>query len=480
MKLKYIAITALILGFFSCKPEFTEDFKPSNGDADFSTYISVGNSLTAGYADGALYHSAQAQSWPSLLAYQLKEVGGGSFTQPVVASEQGVLDGKLKLALVDGNLTPVLAEDGELDPIYPPLGYQVHNLGVPGAKVSHLLALGYGNLQNVAPGLANPYFVRFASSPDISVIDQAMNMSPSFFSLWIGNNDVLGYASSGGAYDQITPIDEFSSHYQLLVHTLTSSEAKGVLANIPDITSAPYFTTVPNNALVVDASTATQLNFGIGLVESNLNSILAQAQLPAYSYDVEFSEGSNRFLIHDNDFLYKDLLNAIADTTTNQDLKTLAHLVQFRQMTANELLTLKTPQDSLAMGMGSFIMVDGSSLPLPYGIPNQYVLDEDELALIQSNIDSFNEVIRTTALQYDLAHVDMNSYLNEMKDGIIIDGIGISADFVTGGVFSLDGIHLSPRGNALVGNFFINAINGKYNASISRLNLSDYNGVTFP
>ncbi len=72
------------------------------------------------------------------------------------------------------------------------------------------------------------------------------------------------------------------------------------------------------------------------------NSILAQAQLPAYSYDVEFSEGANRFLIHDNDFLYKDLLNAIADTTTNQDLKTLAHLVQFRQMTANELLTLKT------------------------------------------------------------------------------------------------------------------------------------------
>lgn len=480
MKLKHIIIAALILGFFSCKPEFTEDFKPSNGDVDFSTYISLGNSLTAGYADGALYHSAQAQSWPSLLAQQLKEVGGGNFIQPVVEGEQGILDGKLKLALVDGKLMPVLADDGELDPFYPPLDYKVNNLGVPGAKVSHLLAPGYGNIQNMAAGLANPYFVRFASSPDVSVLEQAMSMSPSFFSLWIGNNDVLAYASSGGAYDQITPLEEFRSHFQLLAQTLANTGAKGVLANIPDVTSAPYFTTVPNNALVVDASTASQLNFGIGLVESNLNSLLALAQLPPYSYDIEFNEGANRFLIQDNHFPYKDLLDAIADTTTDEDLKTLAHLVQFRQMTANELLTLRTPQDSLAMGMGSFIRIEGSALPLPYGIPNQFVLDETELALIQSNINAFNEVIKTTALQFDLAHVDMNTILNEMKDGIVIDGIEIDAEFVTGGVFSLDGIHLCPRGNAMVGNFFINAINTKYNASISMMNLSDYNGVTFP
>lgn len=480
MNLKYFAIVSLLIGFSSCKPEFNEDFNPSNGDVDFSTYVSIGNSLTAGYADGALYHSAQAQSWPSLLAHQLKEVGGGEFIQPVVESEQGILEGKLKLALVDGQFRPVPAEDGELDPFYPPLAYEVNNLGVPGAKVSHLLAPGYGNVGNIASGLANPYYVRFASSPDISVIQQALNMSPSFFSLWIGNNDVLGYASSGGALDQITPLPEFTSHYQLLAQNLSATGAKGVLANIPDVTSAPYFTTVPNNALVVDAVTATQLNFGIGLVESNLNSILALAQLPPYSYGIEFTQGANRFLIQDNNFPYKELLNAIADTTNNEETKMLTHLLQFRQMKANEILTLRTPQDSLAMGMGSFIILEGGSLPVPYGIPNQYVLDETELAHIQATIDEYNEVIKSTADQLDLAHVDVNTYLNNMKDGIIVDGIDINADFVTGGVFSLDGIHLTPRGNALVSNFFIEAINTKYHASISSINLSDYNGVIFP
>ena len=55
MKLKYIFIALLPLVIFSCKPEMEDGFKPSSGDADFSTYVALGNSLTAGYADGARY-----------------------------------------------------------------------------------------------------------------------------------------------------------------------------------------------------------------------------------------------------------------------------------------------------------------------------------------------------------------------------------------------------------------------------------------
>lgn len=45
-------------------PEYTA------GSADFSTYIAIGNSLTAGYADGALYTAAQQMSFPAMLATQ--------------------------------------------------------------------------------------------------------------------------------------------------------------------------------------------------------------------------------------------------------------------------------------------------------------------------------------------------------------------------------------------------------------------------
>lgn len=480
MKNKYILLAVVALGFFSCKPEINDGFTPSKGNSDFSTYVALGNSLTAGYADGALYHSAQKQSWTNLLAIQFKEVGGGDFIQPVVTSEQGILPGKLKLAVVDGNLGPVPAEDGELEAFYPPLGYAVHNLGVPGAKVAHLLAPGYGNMENLAAGLANPYYIRFASTPNATVIEQALSMEPTFFSLWIGNNDVLGYASSGGIGDVITPLADFTNYYGALAQTLASTGANGVLANIPEVTSAAYFNTVPNNALEIDAATASQMNLGLSFIEGQINSILSLAGLPEFSYNIEFKSGANLFLIEDNNFLYGDLLDAIADTTTDPLNKLLMKRVQFRQMTSEELLTLVTPQDSLAMGMGSFMAIEGIALPLPFGIPNKYVLDADEIQLVASTIDSYNTVIKTVAEQYDWALVDVNSIFDDVKNGITVDGVKLNADFVTGGVFSLDGIHLSPRGNAMVTNYFIDAINKKYNSAISTVNISDYNGVEFP
>ncbi len=387
-----IGILSLLI--ISCQPEIEETFQPSSGQADFSTYISIGNSLTAGYADGALYHSSQAQSWPTILAAQLKEVGGGEFIQPVVESEQGVLPGKLSLQIVNEDLLPAPAEDGELDAFFPPLEYRVHNMGVPGAKVGHLLLPGYGNIQNIASLTANPYFVRFAQTPDITVIDQALEMNPTFFSLWIGNNDVLGYASSGGVSDEITPLADFQNQYAALAQKLNASGANGVLAGIPSVIAAPYFTTVPMDALEVDAATAAQLNMGIAVVESQINIVLTAAGLPAFSYNIEFVAGKNNFLIEDNNFLYKDILDAIADTTTDPQNKILLKRVQFRQAKDFELLTLQTPQDSLAMGMGSFIQVEGSPLPIPFGIPNQYVVDELELSQINAAVNDFNQVIK--------------------------------------------------------------------------------------
>ena len=93
------------------------------------------------------------------------------------------------------------------------------------------------------------------STPDASVLQLAMAQSPTFFSLWIGSNDVLGYAISGGdGTNTITPIDGppgvgFNQTYGALIATLTSGGAKGVVANIPYVTTTPHFTSVPHNAL---------------------------------------------------------------------------------------------------------------------------------------------------------------------------------------------------------------------------------------
>ena len=56
----------------------------SAGSANFSKYVALGNSITAGYADNALYREGQDNSYPSILAHQFALAGGGALVQGAV------------------------------------------------------------------------------------------------------------------------------------------------------------------------------------------------------------------------------------------------------------------------------------------------------------------------------------------------------------------------------------------------------------
>ncbi|MEH6776996.1 MAG: G-D-S-L family lipolytic protein, partial [Maribacter arcticus] len=273
-KLKFIYITIGILAFTACNDPEDVDITPevlveesvalTAGSADFSNYVSLGNSLTAGFTDGALFQASQTLSLPNLLSQKFSLVGGGSFTQPLTNDNLGGLAaGGTRIPgfgprLVFGGAGPVGLET-LIGPVTVttdialnnPTG-PFNNLGVPGAKSFHLLAPGYGNLDNVSLGLANPYFVRMTgSTPNASVLELAVAQAPSFFSLWGGENDVLGYATTGGdGTNPITPVSGvpgvgFDGSYGALIATLTAGGAQGVVANIPNVLNIPHFTTVP-------------------------------------------------------------------------------------------------------------------------------------------------------------------------------------------------------------------------------------------
>ena len=255
--LKTFLFFAGVVLLASCEPKM-DAFTPSSGNANFTRYVALGNSLTAGYTNGALYTSGQSYSYANLIAGQMKLAGGGAFVMPVVINEAGLLPGKMKLGigtncLGASSLGPVPA-DGTPTGIpgaLAPVGYSVNNFGVPGAKSYHLVAPGYGNPAGVALGTANPYFVRFASSATTTVLADAMAVDPTFFSLWIGNNDVLGYSTTGGLGDVITSQAMFTGALTAVITNMTANGAKGIVANIPDVTSVPFFTTVPYNGLVL-------------------------------------------------------------------------------------------------------------------------------------------------------------------------------------------------------------------------------------
>lgn len=442
MKATSLTLLAATTFFVACKPNI-EGVAPSKGNADFSYYTAIGNSLTAGFSDGTLYRSGQVNSFPNMLAQQFRLVGGGDFKQPLLPGEAGWPSLKRVLG-------PVTACDGttSLGPmLYPGAADTAgslasianqgpfNNLGIPGIRAIDYLTPGYAIANLLSGGI---YAYRFYENPLVDKpIDVAAKSNHTFFTMWLGGNDVLVYANKGGegvvgglGNGDISPLPAFEASYKAVVDVMTAKGQKGVLINIPDVTALPYFTTIPGKGLVLTRQ---------GQADS-LNAAYAPL-------GITFSVGTNPFIIQDN--------SAPGGR---------------RQIKDGEYLLLTTPQDSLKCGGW------GSIKP----IPRQYVLDAQEVANVRNATQSFNDYIRQMATEKKLAFFDVHSYLKTVQSGVRYNGLALTPVFVTGGVFSLDGIHLTPRGYALVANQILKVINNTYGSTLPEVDITKYNGVLYP
>lgn len=477
MKTKYILLLLIFIGLSACEndtledlrnrgaedPVVLEDFTP--GSADFSNYVALGNSLTAGFADSALYRISQENSTPAILAQQFSSLAnGGTFTQPLMNDNIGGL-------LAGGNqlpgFGPRLVFDGSgpvpLNSLIPtatpttdilannPTG-PFNNLGVPGAKSFHLLAPGYGDVAGLfaVPPTANPYFVRMASSPGTTVLADAVAQAPSFISLWIGNNDVLGYALSGGdGSNPITPLAGppgvgFQQTYGAIMATITGNlpTVNGILANIPNVTAIPHFTTVPYNPIPLDEASAGALNQGYAAYNGGLQLALQGGLISAEEAQrrtISFAAGEGNTMV----LIDEDLT----------DLSGLG-LPNFRQSTAADLFVL--PLSSLIpQGFGTQIQLE-----------DRWVLTPEEQAEIAEAIAGYNQVIAEVAAANGWALLDANTLLDQLAaGGIETSGYILTSDLVTGGAFSLDGVHPNSRGYALIANEMMKAIDAAYGSN---------------
>lgn len=486
------AISALLLNV-SCDTEFDADVNDivvTSGEANFSKYVSLGNSLTSGYRDGALYVDGQNESYPSMIAMQMKLAGGGDFKQPLMPNNVGGFSnltgfpGKLVLSVVNGSLSPVpSAPAAAVDNISSGAPYQ--NLGIPGAKSFHLGISNYGAL--------NPYYSRFSTGN--SPVAAAVAQNPTFFSLWIGNNDILSYATSGGVgvnqtgnvdpttygSNDISDPNVVAASINSYVTALTANGAKGVVANIPSVTSIPFFTTVPYNPL-----TPASLGANLTTLNTSLYGPLKQA-LTAFGagsrINLLSSTSSNPVLIKDVSLpnLSAQLTAAFTPSLGAATAAAFGQIYgQARQATAEDyiLLTTRAVIGSTNSSAPASINVYGVSFPLE----NQHVLTKSEAASVKTATDAYNASIRSIADAKGLAFVDANAKMIELnsQSGILYDGIRYTAKFVTGGTFSLDGVHLTGRGYAIVANEFIKAINAKYKSTLPQVNPNNYSGVKFP
>ncbi len=451
-----------------CEPEFDDvNLTRSNGNADFTRTVAIGNSLTAGYQGNALSREGQENSIPEILAKQFALAGGGEFKSPYFtgeAGERGAGISEISLGLLTPSLALLSGTDcngiSSIGPRYNGKKYPTgdnfnsiasqgpfNNVGVPGARLIHINFPGYGSSQG------NPYFERFAASPTQTMLEHAISINPTFFTLWIGNNDVLGYATSGGEEggDSITDAGTFAALYNQTVSALVADSAKGAIANIPDITSIPFFNTVPANAIPISGVNVALLNAAYANYNAGLDTVVAQN--PAFAPEAElrkirFSIGANYMLVTD---------------PTLTDLSG-SGLPNYRQLKAGELVTLTLPQDSLkCAGWGTRVPV-----------PGQYILLSHEIDKISNAVTSYNTVIENAAKANGLALVDANKRMKELQSGINFNGTTYTATFVTGGAFSLDGVHPNSRGYAIIANLFIDAINETYGSNVSQVNANAY------
>jgi len=476
MKTKYIWLLLILISFTACNEEEDVDREEdmivlpalTAGDADFSNFVSLGASFTAGFTDGALFIASQENSFPNILSQQFANAGGGSLTQPLMADNVGGL-------LFAGNqiANPRLFFNGAGPQVLPGvpstevtniLAGPFNNMGVPGAKSFHVLANGYGNPAGVPVGAANPYFARMASSANASMLEDAAAQNPSFFTLsLIGGNDVLGFATSGGlGVDQTGNFDPstygsnditdplvFAGAFDAIVTTLTANGAKGAITNIPHVTNLPYFTTVPYNPVPLDAANAGGLNaafaaYNGGLLAAEAATLITADERAART--IVFVEGQNAVTLVDESLT---------------DLSGLG-LPNYRQATANDLMVLTSSTFIGTTVGGDPTLINGVSVPLA----DQWVLTETETQAVINATDAYNVVIEGMATSSGLAFVDLKAVLQEASTtGITFDDFSMNTSLVFGGLVSLDGVHLTARGYAYMANKFLEAIDATYGSN---------------
>lgn len=455
------------LTFVACNndDDVVADVPVTPGSASFAKYVALGDSFAAGFSDGALFAAGQKNAYPNLLAKQFAQVGGGDFTLPLMADDLGGFSmggsqiPQFPRRLYFNGTGPAMVAGVSGTDITTHLTGTFNNVGIPGAKSFHLLAAGYGS------GAGNPYFARFASAPSTTVLADALSQNPTFFSLWIGGNDVLGFAMSGGTgvnhnisgntnpatygSNDITHNAVFDSTINALATQLATGGKKGVIANLPYITSLPFFTTVGYKPVPLSAAQASALNGGYASYNTAIDGSPLSAEEKA-ARKINFVEGKNAVVIVD------------------EYLTSLGPLPKYRQTTAEDYIVLSSggvsAQAHLAAG-------NGTSVPLQ----DKWVVSKNEFAEIKSATDAYNTSIEAAKNANKLAFVDAKSVMDQLVNGGVRFGnYHMSAQYVTGGTFSLDGIHPGARGYALIANSFLNAINAKYGATLRPIDLGLY------
>ena len=211
--------------------ELNRPFADTPVDPLFARYVSMGNSITAGVQSAGINDSTQQFSYAVLLARAMRS----PFFPPLL-NRPGCPPPYTNVwtgARV-GVGTATTCALREIPPIPPPY---ISNTAVPSAEVIDI----YRNVDTAAN--ANPLTQFFLGG--LTQVQMMAKAQATFVSVWIGNNDVLGAATSSpnaGDSTQITPVATFQARYDSMTSAVAAVKPKGaILIGVANVTDIPYF-----------------------------------------------------------------------------------------------------------------------------------------------------------------------------------------------------------------------------------------------
>ncbi len=381
--------------------------KPKQG-VDFTRFVVVGDSLSAGFQNFSLLDSQQTHGYASLIAQQ----AGTSLILPLVPYPGA----PNVLSLVSLGPPPIIGPvSGSLPP--PPAfprdnpTQQPTNLAVPGVTIAQVLTQRpnpaaispVDQLGNIVLGFPSPFIV--PGLPHTQV-EQAVALQPTTVIAWAGNNDALLPALTGD-FSSLTQVSDFRASYRAILDALAATGATVVTANIPDVTEVGYFKAV--------------------------SQVASEADLPLSTVTAMLGVGS------------QDYLRLPAESQAQKILAGQA---------AGPLTTCPTP----VPGLGA------SQIPC--------VLTAADADTLRARVAAYNAAITAEAAAHGAVLVDIYSLVDGLHaHGLKIDGQQLTTGFL-GGLFSFDGFHPTNTGYAVIANQFIDTMNKQLKTRIPDVSTS--------
>jgi lysophospholipase L1-like esterase len=434
--LKAVVFFAAILLVLPACDEYNElTVSYTTGNADFTRFVSVGNSLTMGEQSSAVFESSQNYSFGKMIARLVSTV----YEQPII-SDPGT-GGRLEIESIDFTTGSAVIVTNPNSGTPTNLNYPApyNNLGVKGAFLPDVLNARDASTSYTAMfGAPNPLFDVVLRGLGTQ-LELALAQNPTFVTLWIGYNDILAFATRGGLFP-ITDVAQFGAMYKTILDNIEQTGAGVVVGNICDVKNIPFFKTVGP---------------GLGLALQGI--IAGNPSVLGLVYQTTGAPGIG--------------------IATPEDLLSYNALVLLSGSSATAFLGDVT---------GAYYSTNGIPVPptvntaFPFGLtpqnpwPNDLILDPAEIAIVDAIVPAYNAIIQGEAQTRGYAVADVYSLLNEIGSsaGIVQDNLHFTSQYITGLAYSLDGVHPTSQGYGLIANEFIRAINATYNANLPLIDVS--------